>query len=76
VSLPEFHFWVFVRSCGNCKLPKLEKAVQISRNWLNKDYWRISGGKIKDGIPQELVTLVTIFQKESFPLPLAEGIYG
>ena len=51
-------------------IPKLQKAVQISRN---EEYMGISGSEIKANMPQELVKLV---QKESFPLPPAKGIYG
>lgn len=51
-------------------IPKLQKAVRISRN---EEYRSISGSEIKASIPHELVKLV---QKESFPLPPAKGIYG
>lgn len=51
-------------------IPKLQKAVQISRN---EEYRGISGSEIKASIPQELVKLV---QRESLPLPPAKGIYG
>lgn len=49
------------------------QAVQISRNTLNLNCRRISGGWIKASIPQELVKVSPFLQKESFPLPLAKG---
>lgn len=40
---------------------------------LNLGCGTISGSQMKASIPQELMELIPVYQKGSFPLPLAEG---
>lgn len=40
------------------------------------DFRKISGGYVKASVPQELLKPVPIYQKESFPLPLADIQHG
>lgn len=54
---------------GSKKTPILQSSPNI-HDELPLDYRRISGGQVKARLPQELVRLVPLYQKESFLLPL------
>lgn len=51
--------------------PEPPKSIPIFRNEFNLDYRRLSDCYIKASIAQELVKLVFVCQRESFPTPLA-----
>lgn len=48
----------------------------MSRNEVYLDYRMLYYGSIKVRIPQELENLVSVYQKESFPLSLAKPVDG
>lgn len=60
------------------QFPKLQKAVQISRNELNLAHRKISQDYIKASIPQEIVKPkpVPLHQKEPNPLSMAKVTNG